>query len=93
MANKTDKSIDVNDGSQILGYAFNVVDNSLTTGSFLVGKIGRQVTRADTAMGNLGMSAAGDDFAFFEGATLLYTLRILYADTDKTVFTSATRVN
>lgn len=92
MSNKTDKSVEVNDASQVLGYAFNPVDNSLTTGSFLVGQVGRQVTRTDTAGGNLGGQPAGDDFSYYEGSDLLYTIRILYSDSAKTILYSATRV-
>ena len=90
--NKTDKSIDVNDASQVLGYAFNPVDNSLTTAPFLVGVVGRKVQRVDTAPGDLGGSAAGDDFSYYEGTDLLYTIRVLYNDVGKTDFHSAQRV-
>lgn len=89
---KTTKNIDVNDASQVLGNAFNPVDNSLTTGSFLVAMVGREVSRADTSGGNLDGATAGDDFSYFEDDVLLYVIRVLYDDADKTVFLSAKRV-
>lgn len=92
MSDKTTKNIDVNDASQVLGNAFNPVDNSLTTGSFLVGVVGRQVVRTDTSAPNLGSGVAGDDFAYYEGALALYTIRILYSDLAKNTLLSATRV-
>lgn len=90
--NKTEKSIDVNDANQVLGYAFNPVDSSLTTAPFLVGEVGREVRRADTAGGNLGGKAAGDDFSYYEGTDLLYVIRVLYNDLSKTDLYNAKRV-
>ena len=92
ITNQTEKNIDINDASQVLGLAFNKMDNSLTTGSFLVGVVGRLVTRTDTAAPDLGGAAAGDDFAYTENGDPLYTLRILYSDVGKTVLISAGRV-
>lgn len=90
--NKTDKNISVNDASQVLGLAFNPVDDSLTTGGFLVGVVGRTITRTDTSGGNLGGAAAGDDFAYSESGDALYTIRVLYSDVGKTILLSAARV-
>lgn len=91
--NKTDKDVSVNDASQVLGYAFNPVDNSLTTGSFLVGAVGREIQRADTSGGNLAGKAAGDDWSFYEGADLLYVIRVLYNDVGKSDIYSVKRVS
>lgn len=88
----TTKTMEINDSAQALGSAFNRVDNSLTTGSFLVGKVSRKVARADTDSGDLGGAAAGDDFSYSENGNLLYTIRVLYSDIDKSILLSAERV-
>lgn len=89
---RTTKTIDNGDSNQVLGYSFNPVDNSLTTGSFLVAMVGREVRRADTAPGDLNGKAAGDDFSFYENSVLLYVIRILYNDAGKTDIYNAKRV-
>lgn len=89
----TTKTMEINDSAQAIGAAFNRVDNSLTTGPFLVGKVNRKVSRINTAGGNLGGAAAGDDFSFSENGNLLYTIRVLYNDIDKTDLLSAERVD
>lgn len=81
----TDKSIQVNDASQVLGYVFNPSDNSLTTGSFLVGKVGRKI---DLSL----FDAVTEDYTYSEDGDTLYVIRIVYTDADKTTFMSAERI-
>lgn len=80
----TDKSIDVNDASQVLGYSFNRVDNSLSTSSFLVGKVGRkiEVNYVDSVT---------EEYSYYEGTDLLYTLQLVYTDSSKDNLASAER--
>ena len=91
--NKTDKNVSVNDTAHTLGYAFNPVDNSLTTAGFLVGVIGRKVERSDTDAGDLDGATAGDDFLYTENADELYMIRVLYSDVAKTELISVARVS
>ena len=91
MAN-TSKSMSQADPGQTLKYAFNDVDGSLTTNGFLTGLVGRKITRVDTNAMYLTGVQVGDDFSFYEGATLLYTLRIIYDDSTKASLYSAERV-
>ena len=89
---QTNKPFSDRDADQTLRASFNDVDKSITTAGFLVGSVGHKVTRTNTSGGDLGPAAAGDDFAFSDNGTPLYTLRILYNDVDKTNFLSAERV-
>lgn len=91
----TNKSPSALDGNLTLRAAFNDADSSLTVGSFLVGQVGRKVTRVDTDGADLDGAAAGDDFSYYDdnGATYLYTIRILYSDAGKTILESAANVS
>jgi hypothetical protein len=91
-ANKATKPGTRKDYGQVLQSAFNEQDSSLTIATFLTGKIGFKIVRTDTDAEDLDGSLAGDDFSYYDGDTLLYTLRILYSDLEKTIFTSAERV-
>jgi hypothetical protein len=77
---------------QVLQRSYNDQDSTLITSTFITSKIGNNIQRADTESGDLDGSAAGDDFSYYDGENLLYTLRVLYSDADKTILTSVTRV-
>lgn len=77
---------------QVLQRSYNEQDSSLITSTFVASKIGNNIQRVNTAAEDLDGSAAGDDFSYYDGDTLLYTLRVLYADVDKETLTSVTRV-
>jgi hypothetical protein len=77
---------------QVLQNTYNEQDSTLVTSSFITTKIGNKIERIDTDAGDLDGSAAGDDFSYYDEDTLLYTLRVLYADAGKTILTSVTRV-
>lgn len=72
MANTT-KPMSDRDASQTLQKSFNDVNDTLSVDGFVVGKVGRAVQR------NV-ISATVDDYEFYEGATLLYTLRVTYSN-------------
>ena len=90
----TKKQMSDMDANSSIRASFNDVDNSLTTGSFLTGLVGRKVVRQDTDSEDLDGAASGDDFSYLEdqGNTLLYTIRVLYSDLDKNDLISAERV-
>jgi len=71
MANVTSKSPTNLSSENTLRGAFHDVDASITTNGFLVGKVGHKITRSV-------VSATVDDYSFYDGTTLLYTLRITY---------------
>ena len=81
---ETTKRFSDYDQQQILQKAYNP-DGSLAVGSFLAGKIGHKVEREV-------QSTTVDDYHFFDGATLLYTIRVTYNNTDHDEVDSAERI-
>lgn len=77
------------DGMQTLQMAFNDVDASITTNGFLVGKIGHKVTLEIVTTTLLGDSEL---YTFLDGTQLLYQIKLIYTDADKTQLLSAERV-
>lgn len=59
------------DQVQILQRVYNKEEKTLAVGSFIAGKVGHKVVRSI-------VSATVDDFSYYDGATLLYTIRITY---------------
>ena len=84
--NKTDKSITVNDASQVLGYAFNKEDNSLTTGGFLVGAVGRKIEVTYP-------SATVEVYTYKETTDVLYVIQVTYTTASKDVLLSVERTS
>lgn len=74
----------VNSGNVLAG-AYNPEDKSITTAGFLVGKVGHKVQKTD-------VDGVTEDYSYYDGANLLYTIRIVYTDITKEVFLSAERV-
>lgn len=68
---QTTKSLSERDANQVLQSSYNDVNDTLGVDGFIVGKLGRKIIRTAT-------SATIDDFSFYEGSTLLYTIRITY---------------
>lgn len=77
------------DGMQTLQMAFNDVDASLTTNGFLVGKIGHKVTLEITTT---TVSNDSELYTFLDGSDLLYQIKLIYTNADKTQLLSAERV-
>lgn len=73
MANATSKPTGVTDGLLALRKSYNVEDASLTTSTFVTAKIGHKITRTV-------VSATVDQYSYYDGATLLYTLEITYSN-------------
>ena len=82
---ETTKPLSDRDYAQTLRGAFNDSDKSFTVNSFIVGKIGHKVVRTNYL-------TTGDDFSFYDNASLLYTIRINYTDTTKTVLDYIERI-
>ena len=92
MSNETSKPASNYNGDMVLREVFNQTDDSITVSNFVSAQVGNKITRIDTDAGNLAGAVAGDDFSYLDGATLLYTLRVLYSDTGKTALISVERV-
>lgn len=69
----TSKPLSDLDSEQTLRGSFNDIDSSFTVAGFVTGKVGRKVTR--TVIG-----ATIDDYSYYEGSTLLYTIRVTFSD-------------
>lgn len=70
MSNTT-KPISNEDSNNVLRYAFNDKDRTIAVGGFISTKIGHKVTRTV-------ISPTVDDYSFFDGSDLLYTIRVTY---------------
>tara|TARA_R110000868_G_scaffold287815_6_gene548147 strand:+ start:640 stop:897 length:258 start_codon:yes stop_codon:yes gene_type:complete len=70
MSNTT-KSFTEYDQAQIFQKAYNKEEGTIAVGSFVAGKVGHKIIRAV-------QSSTVDDFSYYDGATLLYTLRVTY---------------
>lgn len=65
------KPMSKQDGNQVLQYAFNDKDKTIAVSGFLGTKVGHRVVR------NV-ISSVIDDYEFYDGANLLYTIRVTY---------------
>ena len=82
---KTQKELSLKDGNQTLQAAFNDVDDSLTTGGFLTGKIGRRI--------EVGGAGSVETYSYIEDGVLLYVLTLTYTDSTKATLVSAERTS
>ena len=81
---KTTKEMSEQDYQQTLRGAYNEVDKSLTTAGFVVGKLGHKIVKVNTA-------ATIEDFSYYDGLVLLYTIRVTYTDGTKADLSSVER--
>ena len=70
MSNTT-KPMSEFDQSMILQKAYNPTEGTLAVGSFIAGKLGHRIERTPT-------SATVDEFSYYDGAVLLYTIEVTY---------------
>lgn len=80
----TTKAASKLDFEQIFKNAANDQDKTIATSGFINAKIGHKVTRT-------AVSSVIDDFSFYDGVTLIYTIRITWTTSDKNEFNSAER--
>lgn len=71
MADSTTKSPSNLSQENVLRGAYNEMNATISVDSFIVGKVGHKLTRTV-------VSPTVDDYSFFDGTTLLYTLRVTY---------------
>lgn len=82
---ETTKPLSEKDYSQTLQGAYNDVDKTLSVNGFVVGKVGHKIIRSDYL-------TTGDDYSFYDGATLLYTIRVIYTTSAKSILSSVERI-
>lgn len=85
----TSKQISKQDAENVLRSAFNDVDHTLTVNGFLVGKVGRKV---ELTISTTNVSDDTETYAFKEGTTSLYTLRVIYTTGARDQLLSAERI-
>ncbi len=73
------------DAEQILKNAANDTDKTIAVSGFINAKVGHKVERT-------AVNSTTDDFSYFDGATLLMTIRIVYASSAKEEINSAERI-
>lgn len=67
----TTKPLSERDANQVLQHVHNNVNSTLGVDGFIVGKVGRKITRT-------AVSGTIEDYEFFEGTTSLYKIRVTY---------------
>lgn len=85
----TTKRLSERDYAQALQSSYNQMNATLSVDGFLVGKIGHKV--------ELSVSATTypndtETYSFYDNATLLYQIRIIYTDGSRNIMVSAERI-
>ena len=88
MAN-TSKSPSNQDGLTAIKLAFNEVDATISTGGFLVGKVGHKI---ELAISTTTSSDDTETFTFKDGSNTLYAIQIIYTDDTRNIMLSAERI-
>ena len=90
MSVETTKPLSEKDYSQTLQGAYNDVDKTLSVNGFIVGKVGHKITQTITTT-----TVANDTevFAFYDGATMLYEIEVVYTDGTRSLMLSAERIS
>lgn len=81
----TSKRMSDRDYQQTLKMSYNDINATLGVDGFIVGQVGRKITRSDH-------SATEEDYSFYDSATLLYTLRITYTDASRAILLQVERI-
>jgi hypothetical protein len=89
MANTT-KPLSDRDYEQAVQSVYNGVDATLSVNGFIVGKVGHKITQtiATTSVVN-----DTEIFGFYDGATTLYEIKVIYTDGTRSLMLSAERIS
>lgn len=79
----TNKPLSEYDFQHVIRKAHNE-DGTLGVNGFIVGQLGRKITRTL-------VNSTTEDYSFFDGTTLLYTIRIIYTDSSRADLASVER--
>ena len=82
---ESQKLLSVHDHQQNLQFAFNMEEKTFGVDGFLAGKVGHKITR-------VLHSVTEEDYSYYDGSSLLMTLRITYVDSSLEVMVSAERI-
>jgi len=88
MANSK-KILSPRDFGQTLQASFNEEDNSFTSSSFITVKVGHKIEKAITTT---NVANDTEDYSYFDEEILIYKLRVIYTDGDRTDFLSTERI-
>lgn len=69
--NSSSKEASTASQENVLRGAYNDQDKTISVGPFVSAKAGHKIIRAV-------IDVTTDDYSFYDGATLLYTLRVIY---------------
>jgi len=69
----------------VLRSAFNEMNKSITTDSFIVGKVGHKIVRTSP-------DTVTDDWSYYDDSVLLYTIQVIYTTSAKEVISSVERI-
>ncbi len=78
------------DGLQAIQLSHNDVDSSLQVSGFLTSKIGAKIT---LAISTTSVADDTENYTFFDGATQLYQIRLIYTSAAKSQLISAERIS
>lgn len=78
------------DGMQAIQISHNDVDSSLQVSGFLTSKIGAKIT---LAISTTTIANDTETYAFLDGETELYQLKIIYTDSTRAQMISAERIS
>lgn len=84
MANSTTKPASDMSEENVLRGAYNDVDKTLSTSSFITAKLGHKISQAI-------INPTTSDWSWYDVAVLLYTIRIIYTDASHTDIVSVER--
>ena len=84
MANGTTKKMSDMSNENVLRHIHNPADATIGVNGFITLKQGHRITRVD-------IDAVTEDYSFFDGVVLLYTIRIIYTDVTQEKIASVER--
>jgi len=87
---QSSKPISERDANQATRFAFNDVDKSVQTSGFLTGKVGHKITQAASTTTSPNDTLT---FTYFDGATVLYAIQVIYTDNTYATMISAERIS
>lgn len=83
-----DKTTTNLDANQVLKKSFNDSDATLSTSTFLTAKAGNKIT---LTISTTDIANDTETYSYFDGVNLLYTIKVIYTDGDRTQMISAER--
>lgn len=84
MAN-TSKPDSHGNADNVMRSIFNPENKSITTDSFIVGKVGHKIERTSP-------DSVTDNWSYYDGSNLLYTIQVVYTTSAKEVISSVERI-